>query len=600
MSSPGEKRVLKRSVVRERAPSPEVYQRARQAGLSDCQANIVSRRHLAPLTSLDSLCRPRLRQIAAPNLLVGCQAAAQRLVVALENNENIGLVTDYDVDGLTAHAVVIRALSDHFQFYRGRVSSFVGSRLQDGYGLTEELCRKILATRPAIDLVITCDCGVSDEARLARLKETGIDVIVTDHHLMPTDNPPVSAYAVVNPQQDKCSYPDKAIAGCMVSWLVMSAVRSALVARGSLPSGAATLIELLDYVALATVADSVSLLSSTNRAVVRYGLEQINAARRPCWQVLYFGRNSGKTLNEDDLAFQVSPRINGAGRMADPLIALDFLLAETPEQAQTLFVRLTELNTMRKEKEAWALAAAHALVAEKVGSECVLVYDPRFHPGILGIIASRLAESHDLPAVVLGRSPDPEVLVGSCRSNGLVHMHDTLAQVDALAQEGGRACLLSYGGHQGAAGLKIDKKSLGLFEELLLRAVALAGHGQSGQHLLETDGRLAAAQISLDTVSQLDGLRPYGQHFPAPRFSGEFRVRTARYVGQNKDHLQLVLEAGGKRHRAIWFGAGHRETADTPLVGRQVTCVYELAANHYQGAASVQLIVSHIMADQKE
>ncbi|PLX50126.1 MAG: single-stranded-DNA-specific exonuclease RecJ [Desulfobulbaceae bacterium] len=591
---------MKRPVLRERAQSPEIYDRARRAGLSDCQANIVSRRQLAALTDLDSFCRPRLRQIAAPDLLAGCQVAARRLVVALENNEKIGLVTDYDVDGLTAHAVVIKAVQDHFQFYRGRVSSFVGSRLQDGYGVTEELCRKILATTPAIDLVITCDCGVSDEARLARLKEAGIDVIVTDHHLVPPDNPPVSAYAVVNPQQEQCSYPDKTIAGCMVSWLVMSAVRSLLVARGTLPAGAATLIDLLDYVALATVADSVSLLSPTNRAVVRYGLEQINAARRPCWQVLYFGRNSGKVLNEEDVAFQVSPRINGAGRMADPLIALDFLLAATTEEAQSLFVRLTELNTMRKEKEAAALAAAHALVAEKVASECVLVYDPQFHPGILGIIASRLAESHGLPAFVLGRSANPEELAGSCRSNGLVHMHDILVQVDALAQERGTACLLSYGGHQGAAGLKVDKKNLALFEELLLQAVAMAGQKQGGPHFIETDGPLAAARISLDTVNQLDDLRPYGQHFPTPRFSGEFKVRTTKYVGQNKDHLQLVLESEGTRHRAIWFGAAHKEKGETPLVGAEVTCVYELAVNHYQGTASVQLIVSDIIADQKE
>ncbi len=587
---------MKKTTIRERSRTEAVYDTARSQGLSHIQADILCRRNIAANQSLSPFVDPKLREIPAPSLLKNCQLAVDRIVTAIKKGENIGLVTDYDVDGLTAHTVIKKALSEHFHHNKDRIHSFVGSRLEDGYGLTEELCRRILANKPSISLIITADCGVSDESRLSVLKEAGIDVIVTDHHLVPEDDFPHSAFTLVNPQQQGCQYPDQTISGCMVSWLVLSAVRTRLLEKSVISAQSPTLISLLDYVALSTIADSVSLLSPTNRAVVRYGLGEINLFARDCWRAMQFGKKPISKLTEEDLAFQVSPRINGAGRMADPQLALDFLLADCPDSAKQAFTTLTETNELRKKREAESMVLAHELTGKTDLSQGIVVYHPDFHPGISGILASRLAESYGVPVVVFSNTATKGVLAGSCRTSGASHIRNILARTAEMASQANRENIISFGGHKGAAGIKIHQQELETFRKDFLAVLCEEEGSDEDFVVLETDGSLRAEEISLATVDEINMLAPFGQHFEHPVFANEFIVASAKFVGQDKDHLQLTLEIDNNQYRGIWFRARakNEKMANSSVPGSTINCIYQLASNEFRGKRNIQLCITDI------
>ncbi len=587
---------MKKTTIKERPRNEKIYESARAQGLSHLQADLLCRRNIVESASLQPFYDPRLSEIPAPGLLKNCEAAVERIVRAISAAENIGLVTDYDVDGLASNAVGQRAFGEFFGLAADRLHSFVGNRLEDGYGITERLCDRILASTPPVSLVITADCGVSDEKRLGRLREAGIDVIVTDHHLVPEDDLPHSAYTLVNPQQQDCPYPDKTIAGSMVCWLVMSGVRTRLVEQGLVAPATPTLIGLLDYVALATIADSVSLLSPVNRAVVRYGLLEMNKFVRPCWRVLDFGSQPLTRLSEDELAFQISPRINGAGRMADPQLALDFLLATADEEAGQAFIQLTATNQLRKKIEAEAMELAHELAKETETAKAIVVYHPDCHPGILGILASRLAESYGVPAIVFSNTPVAGILAGSCRTNGATHIRNLLAQAAARERLAGEENIVSFGGHKGAAGIKINEAGLAAFRAHLIAALIEEEGGDDAVNLLETDGALAAEDIHLSTLEELASLGPFGQHFEHPVYANRFMVDSARFVGKDNDHLQLSLSFDKGQYRAIWFRARskNREAAEAAVAGREIYCVYQLASNEFRGKRSLQLCITEV------
>ena len=249
-----------------RSIDASVFAEARSRGFDPVIARIVAGR-ITSDTPLEAVLAPRLQHIAPPSLLTDIHQAANRLQQAILQNERIGVLTDYDADGLTSHAVITESLL-RFGVSRQKLTHWIGHRLEDGYGISEALVDRLLDSIPLPELLISADCGSSDEAQIARLQVAGIDVIVTDHHQVSDHGPPSSAYAVVNPNRTDCHYPDKAIAGCMVSWLVMSHVRQGLIDRQAIAADTPKLGDLLDYVALGTIADCVSLGSSeTNRAI---------------------------------------------------------------------------------------------------------------------------------------------------------------------------------------------------------------------------------------------------------------------------------------------------------------------------------------------
>ncbi len=593
---------MKKTIIRERPRQEFVYNRARAQGLSHIQADILCRRNISHLENLVPFCDPKLREIPPPHLLKNCDLAVERIVQAIKKGEIIALVTDYDVDGLCAHAVIKKAFSEYFRVANDLIYSFVGNRLEDGYGLTEKLCSDILEHTPAIHLVITADCGVSDEKRLSLLKEAGIDSIITDHHLVPEEEFPHSALALINPQQQDCQYPDKTISGCMVCWLALSAVRSKLLEKDLLPPQTATLISLLDYVALATIADSVSLLSLTNRAVVRYGLQEINMGSRDCWQVMQFGKIPTSQLTTEDLAFQVSPRINSAGRMTDPSLALDFLLADSYDTARNAFNKLTEINNLRKEHEASSLVVAHELVQEDNTSLGIVVYHPDFHPGISGIIASRLAEFFAVPTVVFSKTKQQGILAGSCRTGGTAeaHIRNILAETADMEKETNQEYIISFGGHKGAAGLKIKEEGLIAFRKNFREAIRRKHGPDQGLVVLETDGPLEDEAITLATINEINSLAPFGHHFEHPVFSNEFIVDSAKFVGKNKDHLQLLLRIQKEQYRGIWFRARtkNKKVAENSTAGTRIHCTYQLASNEFRGKKNLQICITEALKEK--
>lgn len=278
---------LPKPKVQNRSIDADQCQRMIEAGLHPVMAKIIASRPIPASSAIDEWLSPSLARLDHPHLMKDMDKAVERIAKAIINKEMIGLETDHDCDGQTSHALLYCAFIDYFNHPSDRIRSYIGHRLNEGYGLSVSVMNRMLADDPRPSLVITADNGSSDEAQIVHLKQAGIDVIVTDHHAIPSEGIPKSAFAVLNPTREDCGYPDPLIAGCMVAWLLMAGVRNELIKLNYLPASAPSLAKLLDYVAVGTIADCVSIARSrNNRAVVNYGLKLINQFSRPCWQAL--------------------------------------------------------------------------------------------------------------------------------------------------------------------------------------------------------------------------------------------------------------------------------------------------------------------------
>lgn len=377
----------------------------------------------------------------------------------------------------------------------------------------------------------------------------------------------------------------------MVAWLLMVALRGALIEAGRLQSDAPKLSGLLDLVALGTVADAVSLLSRNNRAVVVAGLEVMNRMQRPCWRALRSFLDKPQ-FAVSDLGFVIGPRINARGRMTDPFVALEFLTASSETDALAALVTLDADNLQRRETEQAMLMTARAALGAELHADrqSVAVYHDSFHAGVQGIVASRLVEAHGRPTVVLSPGRETGLLSGSARSIRELDIRAALATVAAELPEE----LVAFGGHHQAAGLTLRASGLDAFAA----AFEVSVHAQLGDVVLGPviyhDGELGADELNLATVELLETLAPYGRGFEEPVFVGDFVADTVRAVGADPVHLALGLSLGRRRLRAIWFRALPEAGADWPLqAGDRISCAYRLARDEYRGGNQVQLIVAH-------
>ncbi|SFH96970.1 single-stranded-DNA-specific exonuclease [Modicisalibacter xianhensis] len=570
-----------------------LYQRCLAAGLSELQARILAGRLPDYTGELDPLVTPGLRYLAHPEKLKDARRAAERIARAVTEGEHIGILTDYDVDGITSHVVILRTLNELFGVPAQKLHSLIGHRINDGYGISLPLVERTLALKPRPSLVITADCGSSDEPRIARLREAGIEVIVTDHHALPNEGPPASAYATVNPTRDDCEFPDRTIAGCMVAWLVMSLTRAVLIEFGALSPSTPKLSPWLSYVALGTVADCVSLGGSAiNRAVVTQGLTLINRMEAACWRAMAerLGADS-VPFDAETLAFQMGPRINARSRLDDPYAALHFMLAADEHTARRHLEVLDQDNQSRKAIEADMTETARALALEQLasGAQVLVVYLEDGHAGVQGIVASRLVQAFGRPALVLTPAAAPGMLTGSGRSIEALHLRDALQRAHDLAPP----ALPRFGGHRGAAGIGLPVEQLPAFTRALYQAV----NEQLGECELYpcmfTDGELAAPQLCLATLDELERLAPYGREFDAPLFEGEFLVENLRVVGADGSHLMLELSSGGMAVRAIWFRALTPGEMPAFGLGARLRCAYKLSRNRWKGRETLQLMIEH-------
>lgn len=570
-----------------------VYRRAQAAGLSELQARVLAGRLNAYAGDIAPLVDPSLRHLTHPERLQDARRAAERIAQAVAEGEHIGILTDYDVDGITSHVVILRTLNELFGVPLHKLHSLIGHRIFDGYGISLPLVERTLALSPRPSLVITADCGSSDEPRIARLREAGLDVVVTDHHALPASGPPASAYATVNPTRTDCDYPDPTIAGCMVAWLTMSLTRSVLIEQGVASPSTPKLSPWLSYVALGTVADCVSLGDSpANRAVVSHGLTLINRMEAACWRVMAerLGTDS-VPFDAETLAFQMGPRINARSRLDDPYAALHFMLAADDATARRHLEVLDTDNQSRKAIESDMVERARSLALEALaeGASAIVVFLEDGHAGVQGIVASRLVQAFGRPTLVLTPAAAAGMLTGSGRSIEGLHLRDALQRVHELAPE----ALPRFGGHRGAAGVGVPRERLTAFRDAFLTAVEEQLGGRDLFPYVLTDGALEPAQLSLASVDELARLAPYGREFDAPLFEGEFRIEQLRAVGADGNHLMLELSMGRVSHRAIWFRALTPGEVPAFGPGDRLHCAYKLARNRWKGRESLQLMIEH-------
>ncbi|MBS9403043.1 DHH family phosphoesterase [Halomonas sp. TRM85114] len=573
-----------------------LYARALSEGLSELQARVLAGRLNGYRGELAPLVTPSLRHLTHPEQLRDARRAAERIAQAVVDGEHIGILTDYDVDGITSHVVIRRTLVELFGVPEARLHSLIGHRIHDGYGISLPLVERTLALSPRPSLVITADCGSSDEPRIARLKAEGIDVVVSDHHALPLEGPPASAYATVNPTREDCDYPDTTIAGCMVAWLVMSLSRSVLIEWGLLAAATPKLAPWLSYVALGTVADCVSLGgSAANRAVVNYGLNLINRMDAACWRAMAARLGADSVpFDAETLAFQMGPRINARSRLDDPYAALYFMLAEDDAVAHRHLATLDQDNQSRKAIEAEMSEEARQLaIPSLVANEpAIVLYLESGHPGVQGIVASRLVQAFGRPALVLTPAAAPGMLTGSGRSIEGLHLRDALQRTFELAP----LCLPRFGGHRGAAGVGVPVEQMAAFRVAFLQAVSEQLGDRELCPRVFTDGALTPAQLSLATLDELAVLGPYGREFDAPLFEGEFLVEHLRPVGADGNHLMMELSAGAVTQRGIWFRALTPGELPAFGVGDRLRCAYKLNRNRWRGRESLQLMIEHAEA----
>ncbi|MFO1429503.1 MAG: single-stranded-DNA-specific exonuclease RecJ [Candidatus Competibacteraceae bacterium] len=591
--TPARSQTCHRMLIKQRPRSETTYRLALEAGLSPLLAHIIAGRLPDLDGDIQRIIKPALKYIDHPEQLKDADRAAERIADAVMQRQRIGILTDYDVDGVTSHAVIYQALTEYFGFPNSLIDSLIGHRIRDGYGISVNLIERILAGNPLPEVIITADCGSSDEPRIARLKAAGIDVIVTDHHALSIEGPPPSAYAVVNPTRADCSYPDDTIAGCMAAWLLMSYVRGKLIERGYLPPTTPKLSRELDYVSLGTVTDCVSIGTAINRAVVTIGLKQLNRFERPCWRVirLLLGRQ-GQDFREEDLAFQIGPRINARSRLDDPYAALRYLLADTDAEARRYLALLDLDNQDRKVIERDMLETARRQAEEQIGQGrlSLVVYLEDGHAGVQGIVASRLVDAFGRPAIVLCNTAEPLHLTGSARSIRELHLRNALQQVADAQPE----LFVKFGGHCGAAGLTIQRQLLTVFQDAFEQAVRAELGAQTLAPTIWTDGPLPEQALTLETLRELDQLQPYGREFEPPLFEGRFYVDSVRVVGAEPIHLMLILKTEDKTYDAVWFRALEKAGDPPPVaVGEMIRCAYRLSSREYRGERNLRLMIGY-------
>lgn len=551
-----------------------------QAGVHPLLARLYAARGVRNLDEIDDA----LAGLAPPAQLLGTQAAAKLLADAIAAHRRICIVADYDCDGATACAVALRGLR-MLGAEPGTLSHVVPDRAVHGYGLTPAIVD--LAMRQSPQVLLTVDNGIASMAGVAHARELGLEVVVTDHHLPAKDVDGQvqlpAATVIVNPNQPDCGFPSKNLAGVGVMFYVLLALRSELRERGVFNAETQPRLDvLLDLVALGTVADVVRL-DANNRRLVAQGLKRIRAGRMQPGVAALFkaaGRDATRATGFD-FGFALGPRINAAGRLSDMSLGIECLLTDDPARATELAQLLDGINRERRDVEAGMREQAEAMLAGlmpegDVAPAALALYDPDFHEGVVGIVASRLKDRMHRPTFVFAMGQDG-LLKGSGRSINGFHLRDALD----LVSKRHPGVLKKFGGHAMAAGATLAEADFTTFVEAFQRVAAEWLDAATLSRTLMTDGPLPAEYFNLDTVRSLDA-QVWGQAFEAPVFSDEVEVVSQRLVGEK--HLKLAVRHAGALRDAIWFGRSE------PLPTR-VVLAYQLRVDEYNGQQRLQMVV---------
>ena len=543
-------------------------------GLSAILARVLAARGIQDSSQLDV----SLARLIPPETLTNASAMAVILADAIAAHQSLLVVGDYDCDGATATAVAMRGLKS----MGATVDYLVPNRFEYGYGLTPEIV--LLAAQQKPDIIITVDNGIASVEGVAKANALGIQVLLTDHHL-PGDETP-AASCMVNPNQRGCHFPSKNLAGVGVIFYVMLALRAELRKRGAFAEKPEpNLTELLDIVALGTVADLVKL-DENNRILVEQGLRRIRAGKGcPAIRALMklAGRDPSKA-NAQDLGFSVGPRLNAAGRLDDMSLGIACLISDDETVVQTMAQRLHAMNLERRSIEADMQEAANiALEDVEVRDRFSLsIYEPDWHQGVIGILASRVKEQYHRPVIAFARSNDG-TLKGSGRSINGLHLRDALDLVSKRHPD----LILKFGGHAMAAGLTIPERGLETFRRVFEEVSASLLTPADLDAVIEIDGSLSAHEVDWSVAEALDH-QVWGQGFPPPLFGDAFIVKLQKVVGDR--HLKLSLQKldddTGRLIDAIYF-------QQQEFLPQKVHVVYALQTNEFNGRQQVQLNIRH-------
>jgi len=532
------------------------------------------------------LARPRLAGLLPPDALDGLDAATALLQQAIAEDRHIVVVGDFDADGATACATGVRGLR---MLGARRVSHAVPNRMVHGYGLSPALVGELSALRP--DLLLTVDHGIACHAGIEAARAHGWQVVVTDHHLPGPRLP--AADAIVNPNLPGDAFPSKALAGVGVVFYLLLSLRRRLRASGAVGADEPDLTSLLDLVAVGTVADLVPL-DANNRTLVAAGLRRLRAGRGCAGlQALIqaCGRDAAR-LTATDIGFAIGPRLNAAGRLEDMALGIECLLTDDPQRARELAGVLEGINAERRAvqqsmTEDAEAALSRAVLAEAGAPLAPCLFDPEWHPGVIGLVASKMKERLHRPVLAFAPAePGSGLLRGSARSIPGFHIRDALAAVDATHP----GLIQRFGGHAMAAGLTLAQAQLPAFEQAWqAHAASVLDDGLLQAELL-SDGELRPQEFDRFHAEALRDGGPWGQGFPEPLFDGHFEVLDWRVVGER--HLKLTLRHPDRREplAAIHFG-GWQDVTPSP----RLHLAYRLAPDDYRGGQAIQLIIEHRM-----
>jgi single-stranded-DNA-specific exonuclease len=564
------------------APDDDVRSLASRLAVPPLVARLLWLRGMKETLPAKAFLQPRLADLVSPSVLPDMDVAAARIVRAIKQGERIAVCGDYDVDGMTGTALLVRFL----RLAKADVMYAIPDRQSDGYGLSAAGVDRLHAQ--GVRLVVTVDNGVSAHAALERARDLGIDVVVTDHHLPGSKLPP--AVAIVDPQRTDRPAPQQAsLCGCGLAFKLAWGVAEVLPGARNDPALRTFLRDAVGLVALATIADVMPLLGE-NRVLVASGLQSLRGSQHPGVRALLevAGVNPGGPTTED-VVWKLAPRLNAAGRMNRPEHAIDLFTTDSADRARDLVEELESANNERRQIEKGVVAEALAQAEDRlVDRHSLVVAGDGWHRGVIGIVAARLVDAHARPSVVIGIEGDGGR--GSCRTTGNVNLHAALERCGVH--------LKRYGGHAAAAGLEVDRDRIPAFAEAFEEAVREQVGETQPESMLHLDGEARPEEFTLDVVEQVRRLAPFGAGNPEPRFAlrGAQVAGRPRLMGATSDHLSFAVKVPTGAIRVIAF----RQAASHDLVasGVPLDLAVTPTVNEWRGTRTAELQASEIRPAQ--
>lgn len=561
---------------------------AQELNAHQLTAKLLLQRGIEDAKAAEKFLSPSLHDIPSPFEMKGMQKACARLVQAIVEGERIVVYGDYDVDGVTSTSLLMLFLRE-VGVREEKLNFFIPNRMKHGYGLQDACFPEILEM--GCDLLVTVDCGITSLTEIESLNGEGVDCIILDHHL-PSEGGLPKAFAILNPHQEGCPYPDKHLAAVGVAYQMLIGLRSALRDHGYFNyHPEPNLLKYIDLVALGTVADIVPLVG-VNRILVAHGLKQMKKTKWPGLEALFkVSRTNQEKLNTGTLGFQLGPRINAAGRLKDASLGVRLLCSDDLKEALHLAEYLDHENQARRELQEVMFEQARAQLFQQEGwraRNAIVLAHEEWHPGVIGIVASKLVEEFHRPTVMIAIDPKTKIGKGSCRSIPGFHLRDGLT---ACSEH-----LIQYGGHAAAAGLTIEADKVDALRGALCEHVDEVLTEEDFRPQLSYDAELPTQFISEPLVTDLARLEPHGMGNPKPVLVDHDVAVLDQNTTRDGRHLQLIIEAPPYRSlKAIAFG----KAGLFPLPDR-VGIAYVPQLDEYRGRRRLQLNIKAIRKDEEE